>query len=488
VDNIGIRWRLALGYGVILTAVLAGLAVFIYRQQESFLIDNSATRARAQASVALATLPGGDPIADPAAAAETVERALGGPDTVARLLDEDGELLGDASADIVALDNDDYARASAGQSSQHVVAVDSGRVVSVLTPIRDAQGGVAGLLQVDTSLDSVDAALGRLQLLLTIGVVGAHVLGLMLIFAVTSWSLRPLTRIVDACRAIAGGVSADRSRLPRGADELGELGRAFDAMVEQVQATAGQRERNEQLTRQFAADASHELKSPLTVIAGYLDVLLRGGADDREQLHRALTGMERETERMSRLVTDLLELAQLEAGSRVMQRETLDVAALLAEERDAAMLRSGHEVILEIEGEACVRADPEALRQSLRNLIDNAVRHSDVGGTITLALSTDVGAAVIRVSDAGQGIAPEHLPHVFDRFYRADASRSRAAGKAGLGLAITRALIERNDGVITVASAPGKGTTFTIRVPIADSGERPRELDKPLTQQPLSYR
>jgi two-component system, OmpR family, sensor kinase len=469
-DNIGIRWRLTLAYGVILTAVLAGLALFLYRQQESFLIDNSASRVRSQASVAIASLPASDPLGDLDEAATSIELALAGPDSAATLLALNGEpLTNSATAETVALPDDDYARVRSGERTQRVVDVDGGRVVSVLVPVRDSRGDVAALLQIDTSLVSVDASLGRLQLLLTIGVVIAHVFGLTLIFGFTSWSLRPLTRIADACRAIASGDLADRSRLPKGPDELGELGRAFDAMIEEVQSTAGERERSEQLARQFAADASHELKSPLTVISGYLDVLLRGGSEDRAQLQRALAGMQRETERMSRLVTDLLELAQLEAGSRVMQRKTLSLADLLAQERDDAELRStDHELVLEIEHDATVLADPEALRQALRNLIDNAVRHSDAGARITLTLATDGGAAIVRVSDTGCGIAPEHLPRIFDRFYRADEARSRGVGKAGLGLAITRSLIERNDGVIGVESEPGRGTTFTIRLPIAE--------------------
>ena len=330
--NIGIRWRLTLVYGVILTAVLAGFALFLYRQQESFLIDNAASRLQSQALVARATLPQRNPLADPDEASAAVATSLSGVDTAATLLDSQGEVVGDG--DPIALDHALYEEAARGETVRAETHHDGGRDISVLMPVTNDAERVVGMVQVDASLDAVDDTLDRLLLLLVVGVVVAHVVGLGLIFAVTSWWLAPLGRIVDVCRAIARGEYGDRSRLPKGGDELGELGRAFDTMIQEVEATVGQREQSELLTRQFAADASHELKSPLTVIGGYVDVLMRGGAEDRQQLERALTGIQREADRMSRLINDLLALAQLEAGSRVMQQHEVRIAELLEEIRD----------------------------------------------------------------------------------------------------------------------------------------------------------
>jgi two-component system OmpR family sensor kinase len=472
--NLGIRWRLTIAYGVILTALLAGLAVFLYRQQESFLVDNAASRLESQVLVASNALPGGDPLADPARTSEALGAAVGGLDTSATLHDTAGELLGDG--DPLALDEGLYEDASSGATVQRVVERDGDRVIVVLVPLRDDRGDVAAIAQVDASLDSVDASLDRLLVLLTIGVVVAHVVGLGLIFAATSWSLAPLGRIIDVCRSIAHGAYGDRSRLPRGGDELGELGRAFDAMIEQVQATVGQRERSEVLTRQFAADASHELKSPLTVIGGYVDVLMRGGAEDRAQLDRALAGIQRETERMSHLINDLLALAQLEAGSRAMQRHEVRIADLLREIHEESRLRSAsRELRLALDGDARVELDEDALRQALRNLVDNAVRHTDTGGVIAIGLTSDASAAVISVTDSGSGIDARHLPHIFERFYRGDPSRNRSGGEAGLGLAITRALIEANGGSIRAESPAGGGAAFVIRLPLASAA--PEKLD-----------
>jgi two-component system OmpR family sensor kinase len=478
--NIGIRWRLTLAYGVILTALLAGFALFLYRQQESFLIDNTASRLQSQTLVALDSLPPNDPLADPAEAADALATSLGGADTAATLLAPSGELIGDG--DPIALDDDLYRRAAAGETTRTVTGGDGGREISLLVPVRDGDGAVVGIAQVDSSLDSVDDTLDRLLLLLTIGVVAAHVVGLGLIFAATSWSLAPLGRIIDVCRAIGRGEYGERSRLPKGGDELGELGRAFDTMIQEVEATVGQRERSEVLTRQFAADASHELKSPLTVIGGYVDVLMRGGATDREQLDRALSGIQREVERMSRLVNDLLALAQLEAGSRVMQKHEVRLAEVLTQIRDEARLQSSaREFRLSLDGDARVSLDEDALRQAMRNLVENAVRYTADGGAITIELTSDASAAIVRVTDDGPGIEPRHLPHIFDRFYRGDPARKRTGGEAGLGLAITRALVEANGGSIRAENPTAGGASFIMRLPLADPAPAMLDMERALS-------
>jgi two-component system OmpR family sensor kinase len=424
--------------------------------------------------VAFNSLPEDDPLDDPSRAADALAAAVSGPDTSGALLDLDGEPFGDGAP--ITLDADEYERAAEGENVKYVTDGDDGRVIAVLVPLRDGRGEVRAIAQVDSSLESVDASLDRLLVLLTIGVVVAHVVGLGLIFAVTSWSLAPLARIIEVCRSIGGGARADRSRLPMGGDELGELGRAFDAMIERVESTVRQREHNEELTRQFAADASHELKSPLTVIGGYVDVLMRGGTENREELERALTGIQREAERMSRLINDLLALAQLEAGSRPMQRIEVRVGDVLREvHEDAQRHARKRELRLRLDGDARVELDEDTLRQALRNLVDNAVRHTEDGGVITLKLTSDASAAVIRITDDGSGIDAKHLPYIFDRFYRGDPSRKRTGGEAGLGLAITRALVEANGGSIAAESPPGGGASFVIRLPL--SAAEPRMLD-----------
>jgi two-component system OmpR family sensor kinase len=346
--------------------------------------------------------------------------------------------------------------------------------MAVLVPVPDQAGDVRTVVEATVALDDVDAALDRLQLLLTLGVVAAHVLGLLLIFAVTSFALRPLTRIVDVVRAIGRGEYAARARLPRGADEAGELGRAFDTMLGEVQSTVERRERNEQMTRQFAADASHELKSPLTVISGYVDVLLRGGADDPPERERALIAIQRESSRMSRLVSDLLTLAQLEAGSWPMRQERVDLTFLAGALTDETRQRvEDRRIICLAEPDLIVLADADSLTRAIRNLVDNALHHVPPGGSVILEVVEQGSTAVITISDDGDGIAAEHLRHVFDRFYRIDGARSRNGSSTGLGLAITRAIILAHGGTIDVSSTQGAGTAFTISLPLAgDAAEK----------------
>jgi len=232
-----------------------------------------------------------------------------------------------------------------------------------------------------------------------------------------------------------------------------------------VQTTLEARERSEALVRRFAADASHELKSPLTVVAGYLDVLRRGGSGDGDQLDRALEGMRKETDRMSRLVGDLVTLAHLEA-SGAARHDEIDLAPLVRELREEGQIRSAaHEFELQAPEVLLVRADVEGVRHAMRNLLDNAIRHTPPGGTITLGLKRNGSIASISIADTGEGIEPQHLPHVFNRFYRVDAARARSEGSAGLGLAITKAIAEANGGSVAVESEAGKGSVFTLRLP-----------------------
>ena len=215
-----------------------------------------------------------------------------------------------------------------------------------------------------------------------------------------------------------------------------------------------------QSQRHFVADASHELRSPLTVLQGNLDLLKRNlGEEDREESLRAI---EAETQRMGRIVRDLLFLAEAESGP-IERRKVVSLGEILLEGLERGRQLSGNRnIILGRHEELSVRGDYHGLMQLLANLIDNAIRYTPEGGTITLSLYRDGDWACLEVDDTGTGIAPEHLPHIFDRFYQVDKGRSRAKGGSGLGLAIVKAIAEQHRGKVTVTSEPGKGSTFTV--------------------------
>jgi len=270
----------------------------------------------------------------------------------------------------------------------------------------------------------------------------------------------PLGRLAEAARAIAGRDLTYRVT-PTGSQEMIEVAEAFNDMAAEL-------EKAEQLRRNLMADVAHELRTPLTVIQGNLRAVL----DDVYPLEKQeIANLYDQTRLLSRLVGDLHELTLAEAGQLNMNFETLDVARLaqsvagafapVAESRDVALT-------VEIPAELpAIRGDGERLKQVLQNLLTNALRHTPAGETVTLRVADNAGQVWMSVIDSGEGISPEHVPHVFDRFYRADSSRARAGGGAGLGLAIVRAIVHSHGGTVE-ASSPGingLGSTFTVKLP-----------------------
>jgi signal transduction histidine kinase len=209
---------------------------------------------------------------------------------------------------------------------------------------------------------------------------------------------------------------------------------------------------------------------------GNLEVLARGAQRDPELLAESLTDMRRETTRLIRMVNDLLLLAQSEAGVQI-RREPVELDTLLLEiHRDLRTLSGDALLRIGAEDQVIVQGDRDRLKQALLNLGVNALQHTPVGGTITLSLEQRSGWACLSVVDTGVGIAAEDLPHIFDRFYRADRSRSRHGGGAGLGLAIVKWIAEAHGGQVSVASVPGQGSTFAIWLPLPPATSNPAVL------------
>jgi signal transduction histidine kinase len=248
---------------------------------------------------------------------------------------------------------------------------------------------------------------------------------------------------------------------------VGRLVATFNAMLDRLQTLFLAQQR-------FVADASHELRSPLTAIRGNVDLLRRGAADDST----ALAAIDDETARMTRLVTDLLTLAQADAGVPMAQ-EVVELDALLLDVYRQTRDQAPHLTVrLRHEDQALVPGDPDRLRQLLLNLTDNALRYTPVDGIVTFSLWREDGWVRVAVSDTGIGIASEDLPHIFERFYRADKSRSRAAGGTGLGLAIARWIAQAHGGRIEVESTLGTGSTFTVWLPLAGERESLERTDE----------
>jgi signal transduction histidine kinase len=295
--------------------------------------------------------------------------------------------------------------------------------------------------------------------------VGTVLAVLLATVAVTLLAGRRLARPIHALTAAVQRMEAgDRSaRVPmkgRRQDEVGRLAHAFNAMAVSM-------EENERQRQAMVSDIAHELRNPLTNVRGYLE----GAQDGLVALDEALVAsLLEESTLLGRLVDDLQDLALVDAGRLHLYPEPLDAADLVeqvAAAHRAAATVAGVTITADVRPPVPIDADPGRLRQGLGNLIGNALRYTPAGGQVTVSAFAAEGQATITVGDTGTGIAAEHLPHLFDRFYRADPSRSRETGGRGLGLAITRHLVEAHGGTIEARSAEGTGSTFTIRLPLA---------------------
>ena len=291
--------------------------------------------------------------------------------------------------------------------------------------------------------------------------------GLALSLPLLRRTLNPLRRMVSVVEKIDAGNLDVRFSTGDEQTEIERLTTSFNGMLGRLQLSfAAEREAKEQM-RRFIADASHELRTPLTSIHGFLEVLLRGAADNKEQLYAALRSMHGESARLKKLVEDLLALAKLDRAPE-LQRVVCRLDTLLIEmEPHLRILGDQRKVTLQLEEQISGVYDSDKLKQIIINLFQNAVQHTDPQlGSISLALRKEGNDALLSVADNGVGIAEEHLPRVFDRFYRADHSRTRRSGGAGLGLSISRSIAEAHGGKIEAISKLGEGSVFTVRLPL----------------------
>jgi heavy metal sensor kinase len=330
------------------------------------------------------------------------------------------------------------------------------------TPIV-VDGRTVGIVQVARNLTPQQTILRELSnnlfVLFTIAIALAAGVG----YWLTGMALQPIKEATATALAITRTGNLKR-RVPirrQQMDEIGDLISTFNEMLDRLEELFGKQ-------RRFTGDISHELRSPLTTILGNLSLLRRAKNLPEEEQREMLDEMYSEAERMHRLISDLLLLSQADSGLAI-NRAPVELDTLLLESYRMAKRRAGDRLDIHLthEDQAVVMGDADRLRQVLDNLINNAIRYTPEGGCIELSLHCLGGEAVITIADTGQGIAPEDLPHIFDRFYRADKARTRAAGGTGLGLSIVKWIVDAHNGRIEVESTPGEGSVFHIYLPVA---------------------
>jgi two-component system, OmpR family, sensor kinase len=289
--------------------------------------------------------------------------------------------------------------------------------------------------------------------------------------------LRPLDAVERTAEAIAAGDLDQRVPGAEAKTEVGRLAATLNVMLGRIEGAFAQRDateaelrRSEEHLRRFVADASHELRTPLAAVSAYAELLQRARSEHPEDTERIVAGIRAETGRMGRLVEDLLVLAGFDEG-RPLALAPVELRAVARRSvATASAVGPAWPVSLVDGGEVEVLGDPGRLEQVLDNLLANVRAHTPPGTRVSVTVARDEGEAVIRVADDGPGMEPDAVERAFERFYRADASRSRTTGGSGLGLAIVAAIVGAHGGRVAAASAVGVGTTVTIRLPVAASG------------------
>ncbi len=322
------------------------------------------------------------------------------------------------------------------------------------------QKKVHGVVQVGTSLEFVRESMRNLVMVfLLLGpslLMAAALVG----FFLAGKAFKPIREIARTTRHITVNNLDERITVPVVHDDIGQLASTINGMLDRLSLSF-------QKTAQFTADASHELRTPLTIMQGELEIALRGERSAEEYIDTLGSSLE-EVERMSRIVNDLLLLSKSDMGQEVMQHDAVDLKSLIegllppfklmAEEQQIELSRSLAEVDM-------VSGDQLKLRQLLVNLLTNAIRYTSAGGKVNLSLKNVESGVEIAVADTGIGIPAEDMPHIFDRFYRADKARSRQYGGSGLGLSIVKTIVNSHAGAIKVDSVVGEGSVFKVILP-----------------------
>jgi len=328
---------------------------------------------------------------------------------------------------------------------------------SVLTP----GDGRTYLLQVGISLAPTDGVLDRFLVLLLIGVPT----GLAVAFFVGHWmsrvALTPLTHLADAAHSI--DITDLRRRVPvRGTgDELDEVATAFNATLARLEHAVGE-------MRQFSTALAHELRTPLTALRGDIELALLRSTDD--DLQRRFASQLEEIDKLKRLIEQILLLARAEAGEIPLKADAVDltdVTSSLVEQLEPVVEEKGVTLACEHTDRVFVRGDADWLKRLILNLVDNAIKFTPTGGSVTVNVAHQGAIARLSVRDTGVGIDPADTPHIFERFYRADPARSSRDG-VGLGLSLVQWIVDRHHGRIEVESRPGQGSKFTVELPLAE--------------------
>jgi heavy metal sensor kinase len=453
-----IKFRLTVWYLVALAVMLVLFGTMAYFMLSNSLYQSLDTSLRTRAAQVQSSLLSNGPILSDGGTGETSQTTLL-HGTNWMLLQESGSLIGTEGVDDLA------AKALTGRISFANVKTADGEVIRLCaTPVITEESGVTLAIIVGRSLSETEDVLRTFRNILAIAGATTAVLAGIGGLVLASQVLRPIDRMTQTARVI-GESDLSRRIEVRSDDELGRLALTLNQMIERLEMAFKRQ-------RQFTADASHELRTPVAVIRAESTLALRRERTE-DDYRKSLDLISQETRRMSAVIDKLLFLARSDAGKEQLDFEEVDLKEVLSN------LSPDVEVLCEERGlhfnpgpleNLVVRGDRTRLQQLFLNLLANAIRYTPSGGRISVSAIRQGEAAVIAVRDTGIGISEEHLPHIFERFYRVDEARSRVDGGAGLGLSICQHIVKVHDGKIEVESRVGEGSTFTVFLPLVEKG------------------
>jgi signal transduction histidine kinase len=381
-----------------------------------------------------------------------------------RILDLNGIVVLDSLSQELGMDLGSHPLVAQALGGRAASVVEDDLVMSLAYPAMQ-EGELQGVILLSQPLDDVAAVLsdlrGRWLLATGIALLLSGVLGLLLSGAIA----RPLRRLTEAAGAVADG-ELDQQVPVRSRDEIGRLSMVFNEMTARLRAAR-------QMQIDFVANVSHELRTPLTAVKGTVETLRDGAVDDPEVRDRFLGTVESETDRLIRLVNDLLLLSRADSEALNLRPDNVDLNLLLRQTVDRlrpAAEKRGIELEVSLEQNCSVAwADRDRIEQVLLNLLDNGIKYSRPGGHVLASVRIDLARSclLVEIADQGEGIPAEELPYIGRRFYRADRARSRSRGGSGLGLAIARALVEAHGGTLELESQESRGTRVRFTLPTA---------------------
>ncbi|PKQ20993.1 MAG: hypothetical protein CVT66_01875 [Actinobacteria bacterium HGW-Actinobacteria-6] len=471
-----IRTRLLAAFLIVAIVAAAGLSFYFLKELEAFALrkleERLHTQARVLAAVASTTYldgAGSFSASDARKLQSALDQATPYAASRMRLLNADGTAIADTTPGDVGDpygDRIEVKHALKGQYGAATRITELGRVALYVAVPVTSGGQIRGAVYASSTTFSIVTLLQTYRTRLLIVVVLFIIVTLVLTELLSRWLSRPLQSLSATATAFADGDHSARA-VPRGSSETRTLAAAFNAMGDEVSQVVTELKEEERRKSRFVSDVSHELRTPLTAIRGAAETLLDGDVPEQDA-RLFLETIVRESDRLTRLANDLLTLQRIEGATgelpirRINLRTTAEraVGAL-------APLMDARGVEVTIEGEApTVLGDIDRLQQVIANLVDNASRMTDAGGHVTVRLSREGDLSVLSVLDEGPGVPEDALPHLFERFYRAQASRDRSTGGAGLGLAIVSAIVRAHAGTIEAANRPEGGSAFTMKLPV----------------------